>query len=84
MSDLHYPATLSSVASESNSGLLDGRKSLFHNPSGLCIYANLIFVCDNGNASIRIIDISTIPVKTRWDIAFFERLMSSFHYVAFL
>ena len=41
MSDLHYPATLSSIAGESNSGLRDGRKNLFQNPSGLCIYANL-------------------------------------------
>jgi len=34
ISDLHYPATLSSVAGESNSGLRDGRKRLFQNPSG--------------------------------------------------
>ena len=49
-SDLHCPANLSSIAGESNSGLRDGRKSLFQNPSLLCIYANLIFVCDSGNA----------------------------------
>ena len=60
MSDLHCPANLSSIAGESNSGLRDGRKSLFQNPSLLCIYANLIFVCDSGNASISVIDISRL------------------------
>ena len=65
MSDLHCPATLSSIAGEDSSGLRDGRNSLFQNPSGLCIYVNLIFVCDSGNASIRIIDISRLVSKKK-------------------
>ena len=65
MSDLHCPANLSSIAGESNSGLRDGRKSLFQNPSLLCIYTNLIFVCDSGNASISVIDISRLVSRKK-------------------
>ena len=72
MSDLHCPANLSSIAGESNSGLRDGRKSLFQNPSLLCIYANLIFVCDSGNASIRVIDISRLVSRKKNDTLFVE------------
>ena len=72
MSDLHCPANLSSIAGESNSGLRDGRKSLFQNPSLLCIYANLFFVCDSGNASIRVIDISRLVSRKKNDTLFVE------------
>ena len=72
MSDLHCPATLSSIAGANSSGLSDGRNSLFQNPSGLCIFANLIFVCDSGNASIRIIDISRLVSKKKNDTLFYE------------
>ena len=67
MSDLHCPANLSSIAGESNSDLRDGRKSLFLNLSLLCIYANLIFVCDSGNASISVIDISRLVSRKKND-----------------
>lgn len=70
MSDFHCPAMLSSIAGENSSGLRDGRKSLFQNPSGL--YANLIFVCDSGNASIRIIDISRLVSRKKNDSPFYE------------
>ena len=72
MSDLHCPANLSSIAGESNSDLRDGRKSLFLNLSLLCIYANLIFVCDSGNASIRVIDISRLVSRKKNDTLFVE------------
>ena len=72
MSDLYCPAMLSSIAGENTSGLRDGRKSLFQNPSGLCIYANLIFVCDSSNASIRIIYIFRLVSRKKNDSLFYD------------
>lgn len=63
--DLHCPATLTSVAGDSQSGCRDGKKSLFCEPSGLCLYKNLIFVCDSGNAAIRVIDIARLVSRKK-------------------
>ena len=63
--NLHCPATLTSVAGDSQSGCRDGKKSLFFEPSGLCLYMNLIFVCDSGNAAIRIIDIARLVSRKK-------------------
>ena len=65
MSNLHCPAMVSSVAGESKSGLRDGKNSLFKNPSGICIYNNLLFISDTGNSSIRVVDISRIVSKKK-------------------
>ena len=65
MSDLHCPATLTSIAGERQPGCRDGKKSLFLEPLGVCVFSNLLFVCDSGNASIRIIDIARLVSKKR-------------------
>lgn len=44
----------------------------FRIPQDICIYANLIFVCDSGNASIRIIDISRLVSRKKNDTLFYE------------
>lgn len=65
MSDLHCPATLTPIAGERQPGCRDGKKSLFLEPSGLCVFSNLLFVCDSGNASVRVIDIARLVSRKR-------------------
>ena len=59
-SDLHCPANVSPIAGNGKPGRNNGKSSSFSQPAGLCIFDNLIFVCDDGNACIQIIDVSSI------------------------
>ena len=65
MSDLHCPVTLTPTAGERQPGCRDGKKSLFSEPSGLCVFSNLLFVCDSGNASVRVIDIARLVSRKK-------------------
>ena len=65
MCDLHCPASVSSIAGENQPGCRDGKKSLFQEPSGLCMFMNLLFLCDSGNSSIRVIDTARLVSKRR-------------------
>ena len=62
-SDLHCPANVSSIAGNGKPGRNNGRSSSFTQPAGLCIFDNLIFLCDAGNSCIRIVDVSSITKR---------------------
>ncbi|XP_028514449.1 uncharacterized protein LOC114574924 [Exaiptasia diaphana] len=74
MCNLHCPSMVTSVAGESRPGSRDGKNSLFHYPSGMCIYENLLFVCDSYNASIRVVDISRLVSRRSGDVVLDEPL----------
>ena len=40
-------------------------ENLFQHPAGICIYDKLLFVCDCGNAPIRIVDVSRLLSKRK-------------------
>ena len=65
MSDLHCPATLTPIAGGRQPGCRDGKKSFFLEPSGLCVFSNLLFECDSRNASVRVIDIAGLVSRKR-------------------
>ena len=74
MCNLQCPSRITSVAGESRPGSRDGKNSLFHHSSGMCIYENLLFVCDSNNASIRVVDISRLVSRRRGDAVLDEPL----------
>lgn len=49
----------------SQPGCRDRRKSLFLEPSGLCGCNNLLFVCDSGNASIKVLDVARLVSRKK-------------------
>ena len=44
---------------------MTARRVFFLEPSGLCVFSNLLFVCDSGNASVRVIDIARLVSRKR-------------------
>ena len=48
------------IAGNGKPGRNNEKSSSFSQPAGLCIFDNLIFVCDAGNACIQIIAVSSI------------------------
>lgn len=58
--DLHCPVSVTSIAGEKQPGYRDGKKSLFHEPSGICLFNNLLFICDTGNSLIRVTDVARL------------------------
>ena len=52
-----------SIAGNGKPGRNNGKSSSFTQPTGLCIFDNLIFLCDAGNSCIRIIDVSYITKR---------------------
>lgn len=74
MCNLQCPYVITSVAGESRPGSRDGKNNLFHHPSGMCIYENLLFVCDSSNASIRVVDIARLVSRRRGDAVLDEPL----------
>ncbi|KAL9976535.1 hypothetical protein ACROYT_G013849 [Oculina patagonica] len=65
-SDFHSPSNVAVVAGTAGKpGMKDGRRAHFADPSGICIWETLLFVCDSSNGSVRVVDIEIFVSKGR-------------------
>ena len=56
-SDLHSPSKVSVITGESGQpGMNDGRRECFPEPSKICVWETLLFVCDSSNGCICVVD----------------------------
>ena len=63
--DLHSPSNVISIAGGKEPGNKDGQTCSFREPSGLCSFKTILFVCDSGNGSIRAVDFARLVTRSR-------------------
>lgn len=65
-SDFHSPSNVVVVAGTAGKpGMKDGARAHFSEPSGICIWETLLFVCDSSNGSVRVVDIEVFVSRGR-------------------
>ena len=63
--DLHSPSNVISIAGGKEPGKRDGQTCSFREPSGLCSFKTILFVCDSGNGCIRAVDFARLVTRSR-------------------
>jgi len=60
------PATRESMTllGTGEAGLVDGTEARFHEPGGLSVAGNQLFIADTNNSAIRVADLDTLDVRT--------------------
>ena len=63
--DLHSPSNVISIAGGKEPGKRDGQTCSFREPSGLCSFKTILFVCASGNGCIRAVDFARLVTRSR-------------------